>query len=114
MNPVKAGMVKEIQEYPWSSYHHNALGKVDQLVTEHPLYLELATSKEERATRYKLMMEKMVLDKENQKITDATLRGEALGNEIFQHWVCKQSGRPATLASHGGDRKSAEYQNQVG
>ena len=86
----------------------------DQLITEHPLYLELAATKEERATRYKLMMDKMALGKENQKITDATLRGEALGNENFQYWVCKQTGRPATLTSHGGDRKSAKYQNQVG
>ena len=114
MNPVKAEMVKEIQEYPWSSYHHNALGEKDQLISEHPLYLELAATREERATRYKLMMDKMALGKENQKITDATLRGEALGNENYQHWVCKQTGRPATLTSHGGDRKSAKYQNQVG
>lgn len=114
MNPVKAEMVKEIHEYPWSSYHHNALGEVDQLITEHPLYLELAATKEERATRYKLMMDKMTLGKENQKITDATLRGEALGNENFQHWVCKQTDRAAILKSHGGDRKSAKYQNQVG
>lgn len=114
MNPVKADMVKEIHQYPWSSYHHNALGEVDQLVTEHPLYLELAATKKERATRYKLMMDKMALGKENQKITEATLRGEALGNEKFQHWVCKQTGRPATLTTHGVDRKSAKYQNQVG
>ena len=114
MNPVKAEMVKEIHEYPWSSYHHNALGEIDHLITEPPLYLELAATKEERATRYKLMMDKMALGKENQKITDATLRGEALGNENFQHWVCKQTERPAVLKSHGGDRKSAKYQNQVG
>ena len=114
MNPVKAEMVKEIHEYPWSSYHHNAIGEKDQFITEHPLYLELAATKEERATRYKLMMDKMALGKENQKITDAPLRGEALGNENFQLWVCKQTGRPATLTTHGGDRKSAKYQNQVG
>ena len=114
MNPVKAEMVKEIHEYTWSSYHHNALGEVDQLVIEHPLYLKLGATKEERAISYKLMMYKMALGKENQKITDATLRGEVLGNENFHHWVCKQTGRPATLTSHGGDRKSAKYQNQVG
>lgn len=114
MNPVKAEMVKAIQEYPWSSYHHNALGEQDQLITEHPLYLALAASKEERANHYKLMMDKMALGKMNQKITDATLRGEALGNESFQHWVCKQTGRAAVLKTHGGDRKSTKYQNQVG
>ena len=56
----------------------------------------------------------MALGNDNQKITDATLRGEALGNEKFQRWVCKQTDRPAVLKSHGGDRKTAKYQNQVG
>ncbi|MCC5796665.1 MAG: transposase [Methylophaga sp.] len=114
MNPVKAEMVKDIKEYRWSSYHHNGLGEVDPLITEHPLYLNLAGTREERVTRYKSMMDKIALGKENQKITDATIRGEALGNENFQHWVCKKMDRPAVLKSHGGDRKSAKYQNQVG
>ena len=70
--------------------------------------------KEEIATRYKLMMDKMALGKENQKITYASLREEALGNENFQYWVCKQTDSPAVLKSHAGDRKSAKYQNQVG
>lgn len=32
--------------YPCSSYHHNALRGVEQLITEHPIYLELAATKE--------------------------------------------------------------------
>ncbi|MGC2047550.1 MAG: transposase, partial [Gallionella sp.] len=27
LNPVRAGMVAHPSEYPWSSYHHNALGQ---------------------------------------------------------------------------------------
>ncbi|WP_289282077.1 MULTISPECIES: transposase [unclassified Methylophaga] len=114
MNPLKAGMVEDLQEYRWSSYHHNALGKQDPLITEHPLYLELGNTKKERGVCYQLMMDKIALGNENQNITDATMRGEALGSEKFQDWVCKQAGRPAVLKPHGGDRKSAEYQNQVG
>ena len=61
--------------YPWSSYHHNALGEEDQLKTEHPIYLALAATKVETATGYKFIMDKTTLGKENQQITDATLRG---------------------------------------
>lgn len=68
----------------------------------------------DKATLYKLMMDKMAFGKENQKITDANLRGKALGNEDSQHLVCKQTDRPAVLKSHPGDRKSAKYRNQVG
>ena len=41
MNPVKAGMVKNSQDYEWSSYRHNALGKIDPLLTEHKQYKQL-------------------------------------------------------------------------
>jgi len=29
MNPLKAGMVKELADYEWSSYRHNSLGQAD-------------------------------------------------------------------------------------
>lgn len=38
LNPVTAAMVDKPGDYPWSSYHHNGLGKLDPLITEHPLY----------------------------------------------------------------------------
>ena len=31
MNPIKASMVKDIADYEWSSYRHNALGQTDGL-----------------------------------------------------------------------------------
>ncbi|MEO1884127.1 MAG: hypothetical protein ABGX71_11275 [Methyloprofundus sp.] len=41
MNPVKANMVETPDDYEWSSYRHNALGKPDSLITEHELYKNL-------------------------------------------------------------------------
>ncbi len=114
MNPVKAGLVIDPKEYPWSSYHHNALGVVDPLISEHPLYLDLATTKDGRAAHYQSMMSNVNLSEENQNITEATIRGEALGDVNFNNWVRLQTGRSAKLTSHGGDRKSAEYKNQAG
>ncbi len=32
-NPVRADMVETPEYYRWSSYHHNALGKDDKLIT---------------------------------------------------------------------------------
>lgn len=114
MNPIKAGLVSDPKEYPWSSYHHNALGAVDPLISEHPLYLDLAATKGERAAHYQSMMSHVDLSEDNLNITEATIRGEALGDVNFKNWVSLQTGRPAKLTSHGGDRKSAEYKNQAG
>lgn len=40
LNPVlRAGMVIDPADYPWSSYHYNALGHLSDLVVPHPEYL---------------------------------------------------------------------------
>ncbi|MDT8405372.1 REP-associated tyrosine transposase [Sulfuriflexus sp.] len=39
LNPVRAGIVSKPEDYPYSSYQANALGKKDALVTPHELYL---------------------------------------------------------------------------
>ena len=40
LNPVRAGMVIQPEDYAYSSYHANALGKVDSMVTPHELFLD--------------------------------------------------------------------------
>lgn len=39
LNPVRAGMVENPEDYPYSSYHANALGKPDPLITPHPEFI---------------------------------------------------------------------------
>ena len=41
LNPVRAGMVVDPGDYPWSSYRANALGVADDLVTPHARYTSL-------------------------------------------------------------------------
>jgi hypothetical protein len=48
LNPVRAAMVRDPGEYPWSSYRANGLGASDPLLSPHPLYLQLGASPESR------------------------------------------------------------------
>jgi putative transposase len=48
LNPVRAGIVADPNEYRWSSYAHHAHGGSDGLITEHPVYLALGASAEAR------------------------------------------------------------------
>ncbi|MGB5833962.1 MAG: transposase [Thiohalocapsa sp.] len=41
LNPVRAGMVADPADYPWSSYRANALGESNALPAPHPQYLSL-------------------------------------------------------------------------
>ncbi|MDF1589714.1 MAG: hypothetical protein P1P93_11340 [Gammaproteobacteria bacterium] len=56
----------------------------------------------------------MELAKQNDRITQTTLRAEVYGSDRFHQQVDKLISRPTVLSAHGGDRKSAEYKNQVG
>lgn len=53
LNPVIAKMVNTPDEYTWSSFQHNGVGKTIQCITPHEEYLKLAQSKESRKNNYR-------------------------------------------------------------
>ena len=55
LNPVRAKMVEDPGEYVWSSYQINALGKISDLCTPHPEYLQLGKTKNERMKNYRAL-----------------------------------------------------------
>lgn len=50
-NPLRAGIVEDLRDYPWSSYHVHACGKEDLLVTDLPLLEKLGATPSERRER---------------------------------------------------------------
>jgi putative transposase len=52
-NPVRAGIVRSVGAYPWSSYGFLGLGKPTDWLTPHPTYVALGRSDEERCTAYR-------------------------------------------------------------
>ncbi len=52
MNPVRAGIVNHPGAYPWSSYHHNARGRLNNIISEHKNYDALGSDPERRQFAY--------------------------------------------------------------
>jgi putative transposase len=52
-NPVKAGIVVEAYEYPFSSARYYCCGAEDNIITEDPCYKEYARDKKEREEEYR-------------------------------------------------------------
>ena len=52
-NPVRAGMVRAIGEYRWSSYRCLGLGEPSEWLVPHPTYVALGRSDEERRAAYR-------------------------------------------------------------
>ena len=53
LNPVAAKMVSSPQEYLWSSYHRNAWGDKDPLISPHTIYLDLGKDQRQRCSNYR-------------------------------------------------------------
>ena len=47
-----SNIVKDLSEYPWSSYNHYAKGNPDDIITLDPLYEALANTSKERRDAY--------------------------------------------------------------
>lgn len=106
LNPVRAKMVRHPKNYPWSSYHHNALGKPDTLITPHWLYLVLGKDDASRQTAYRGLFKDRLSQLETESIRDATNKAWVLGEEKFKRKVEKISGRRATPKPKGRPRKN--------
>ena len=83
LNPVRALMVTDSQYYEWSSYHANALGKKDTLVTPHPLYKRLGKNKVSREMAYKALVSSGIEADLITKIQQCTQTGVPLGKDKF-------------------------------
>ena len=106
LNPVRNGLVSKPTDYRWSSYAHNALGKVDEMITAHKQYLQLGDDDKSRAKAYRAMFKKNLSTEMVQQITDATLKGWVLGDRKFARKIEKISGRRATQLPKGRPKGS--------
>ena len=83
LNPVRAGMVAQARDYPWSSHAHYLGLRTDKLLTPHPLVWALGNTPFAREAAYAEMVAAGVQAGQQQALTDSALRGWALGEPAF-------------------------------
>ena len=83
LNPVRAGMVDQARDYPWSSHGHYAGLRVDQIVSAHQLYWDLGNTPFAREAAYQELVQTGLPEQKREALTQATLRGWALGGADF-------------------------------
>ena len=107
LNPVRAGMVMKPQDYRWSSYPTNALGKANRLITPHDEYGRLGRDDATRRAAYRALFKAHLEPEVVDKIRSATNGNFALGSERFQKEAevmlgrrvrRGQAGRPSRIA----------------
>jgi putative transposase len=104
LNPVRAGMVNRPQDYRWSSYHVNALGKADGLITPQGEYLQLARHDSGRREAYRALFKAHFEAATANEIRNATNGNFALGSGRFQKQIEEALGQRAQRGRSGRPR----------
>lgn len=106
LNPVRADMVEDPGDYPWSSYACNALGMETELQTPHSLYLALGKTKKARLASYRELFGTHVDNELLKEIRMCVNRGLALGNEHFTAQIESLTKQRVSPGKAGRPRKA--------
>jgi putative transposase len=101
LNPVRAMIVGQAQEYPWSSHAHYIGLRTDRLITPHALFWSLGNTPFAREAAYAELVQAGISPGQQRSLTDATLRGWALGEAEFVAELQKQTTRRLLKVSAG-------------
>jgi putative transposase len=105
LNPVRAAMVADPQDYPWSSFRANALGKSDPLIRPHDEYLALGVDAAQRQAAYRSLFKNALSDDQLLDIRVHLQQQRALGTNRFQAAIEAELGRVAQIRPRGRPRK---------
>jgi putative transposase len=83
LNPVRAGLVAQPADYPWSSHAHCRGLRTDRLVTPHALFWALGNTPFAREAAYAALVQAGISGKEQVALTQSVHTGWALGEADF-------------------------------
>jgi len=100
LNPLRAGIVRQPEDYPYSSYPFNALGKSDSLVTPHAVYLRFIGEGSEpqlpalplKREKYIALLRQNLPRKDITEIRRGTEKGLGIGQADFLLKVSRLAG----------------------
>ena len=91
LNPVRAGIVVLPGQYRWSSYRGNAQGRLDDLLTPHPVYMSLGATLPERQKIYQLLFQETLTEQSIGQLRAAINAEFAVGDQVFLRRVAEIS-----------------------
>ena len=114
LNPVRARLVGEPDEYRWSSYGRNALGAADWLITPYALYEALGARSADREAAYRALFNDPLTQETLDMIRRATKAKGIVGDDDFCSLVEQKLQRSLVRPPRGGDRRSVAYRVRTG
>ena len=101
LNPVRAGVVTQAADYPWSSHHYYAGFRADRLITPHPLIWALGNTPFAREMAYSALVAAGITAQQQADLTQSALKGWALGDQGFLDELQKKTTRRVNRTNAG-------------
>ncbi len=101
LNPVRAGLAATAKDHPWSSHGHYTGQRQDTLITPHDLVWALGNTPFAREAAYAEVVRGGLRQQAQQSLTDATLKGWALGGDDFLADIGRRTERRAVPLKAG-------------
>jgi putative transposase len=93
LNPVRAHICAEPQNFSWSSYAHYSGGLSDRLVTPHPHFFNLGNTPFAREQAYVQLVQQGLTQALQENITRSLIKNHGLGDERFLQTLEQQTHR---------------------
>jgi putative transposase len=97
LNPVRAGMVGQPENYGWSSHRHYAFGGREERLSLHDEYQSLGSTPAARQQAYRALFRESLDALRVEEIRETINRGWPLGGERFKDEIeaaAKRTARP--------------------
>jgi putative transposase len=104
-NPLRAGIVKNASQYPWSSYRVHGLGDVDELVDPLVTYEDLSPLAKVRQRKWAEKIHRPIEDATLDSIRRSSATGLPYGDEAWVKRLAKRLELDLTIRPRGRPRK---------
>lgn len=109
LNPVRARMVAEAGDYPWSSYRLR-MQPADSWLDSNPCFEALGQTDEQRRRRWQAFVSQAVAPEQLETIRSALQRGQLTGSERFVREIEQITGLRVETRGRGRPKKACETQ----
>jgi putative transposase len=107
-NPLRAGMVRDLAAYRWSSYAAHGLGEADALLGEVPGWERLGRTAEARRACWRQWVHQPLTERELAAVRKAVTTGRPYGSAPWVEAVAARLGIALASRPRGRPRKGSE------
>ena len=104
LNPVRAGLVEQANEYPWSSHAHYAGLRHDRWLSVPALVWELGNTPFARESAYRELIQRGLAPEQEAELAESVLHGWVLGDTDFLAALQRDTPRRLRPAARGRPR----------